>query len=367
MKFAVVEYRSKSGGIWRHTNSRPNYLADPQTEIDPTSFGCYVSALAGEHIPLTALITGPVNNLPGPVRFYRKIVKRLTGSWPAYNIDYLMSFDVLLVVHQLSNAHEMSRLVSNVTMKQFNNRRPFVIGVPTQPYGLLKAATDADRQARQNLIDFINHCDVFISVVRSTVGWYEDLSPKPVKYLPQPYPVSYATQFAQPRVKKDKSILVAGVTQRPNIRQGQLVARELQKKFPAYRILIPKVPDNDYDLTNLATSRYTVLPFEPWRDHLLTLAKTMLVINTDYTQTRGRVQTDCAAVGTISLGGNSDGQDDLWPALRSTPATPTQELIKHGVRLLADATFYDQTAANAANQLKKYDYPACAVRLLDLL
>lgn len=364
MKFAVVEYQSKSGGIWRHTDSHPNYLADPQSEIDPTSFGCYVSALAGEHIPLTGLIVGPVNNMSDPGRFYRKMVKRLTGSWPAYSIDYLKQFDLLLVVHQLSDAHEMVRLLRHIKVAR---HRPFVIGVPTQPYGLLKAATDADRQARQNLIDFIKHCDVFISVVRSTVGWYEALSRTPVKYLPQPYPVSYATQFAQPRVKKDKSILVAGVTQRPNIRQGQLVARELQKKFPAYHILIPKVPDYNYDLSNLATSAYTVLPFEPWHDHLLTLANTMLVINTDYTQTRGRVQTDCAAVGTVSLGGNSDGQEDLFPALRSTPLTSTAMLIELGERLLTEAAFYDSLAVYAAKQLKKYDYPDSATRLLELL
>src|SRR5258708_5892814 len=105
MKFAVIEYSSKTKKIWRHTKNRPNYLCDPIKEIDPTSFGCYVSALEGEHIPLTHLIIGDEVGLI--TKIYRKISKRLSGTWPAYSIDYLSSFDALLVVYQLSAGHEM--------------------------------------------------------------------------------------------------------------------------------------------------------------------------------------------------------------------------------------------------------------------
>lgn len=378
MKFAVVEYNSKSGNIWRHTPERPNYVADPQKEIDPTSFGCYVSALAGEHIPLKGLIVGPVNNVSSFTRLYRKLVKRLTGSWPAYDIQYLLQFDALLVVHQLSDAHEMVHVLRR--LRQFQNpypsskgeglplrkgekTRPFLIGVPTQPYGLLKPALDTDPVAKQDFVDFMNGCDVFISVVDSTTKYYADLTTTPVKYVPQPYPVDYAAKYARPRDKKEPTILVAGVTQRQNIKQGHIIARELQKKFPAYTIIVPKVAEYDYDFTELDGANYTVLPFAKWQEHLATLAKTMLVINTDYTQTRGRVQTDCAAVGTPSLGGNSDGTADLFPDLMSQPETSTDNLISLGTRLLTDNSYYDHITTYARQALQKYDYEQSATRL----
>jgi hypothetical protein len=364
MKFAVVEYNSKSGGIWRHTKARPNYVADPKTEIDPTSFGCYVSALAGEHIPLKGLIVGPVNKVAKPVQTYRKAVKRLTGSWPAYDIEYLRHFDALLVVHQLSDAHEMVRLAQRLKVLE---KRPLLVGVPTQPYGILKPALDSNPKAKQNFVDFMDACDVFVSVVDSTTQWYQDQTKTPVRYLPQPYPVSYAAKYLVPRPQKDKTLLVAGVTQRPNVAQGQVIARELQKKFPEYTITIPKVAEYDYDFSELKDARYTVLPFEQWQQHLTTLAKTTLVINTDYTQTRGRVQTDCAAVGTPSLGGNSDGTADLFPELLSDPATATEKLIAQGERLLTDTAYYDQIAAHARQALQKYDYEQSAARLRDIV
>ena len=77
MNFAVIEYASKTGDIWRHQPGKPNYLEDPAKVIDPTSFGCYVSALEGEHIPLTKLI--------GTSNLYNRVVKKLTGSWPQNN------------------------------------------------------------------------------------------------------------------------------------------------------------------------------------------------------------------------------------------------------------------------------------------
>lgn len=356
MKFAVVEYDSKSHEIWRHTDERPNYLADPLTEIDPTSFGCYVSALSGEHIPL--------KSLAGAGSVWRRGTKRLTGRWPNYSLDYLAQFDVLLVVHQLADAHELVRAVQRL---QQLPKHPFIIGVPTQPYGLLREATEQDPVAKKNLIAFIKACDVFTSIVEDTVSWYQELSGVPVTYLPQPYPVEFASKNFLPRQEKDKTIFVAGVTQRDNIKQGQLVAKELQRQFPDYTILVPKVHDLDYDASRLEGSRYQVVPFEQWRDHLQTLAKTTLVINTDYTKTRGRVQTDCAAVGTPSLGGNSDGEIDLFPELASTPTTPTEKIIEQGKRLLSDESHYASVVEQARQELAKYSYEPSAQRLRALL
>jgi hypothetical protein len=357
MKFAVVEYSSKSGDIWRAAPDRPNYLEDPQKVIDPTSFGCYVSALEGEHIPLTKFV--------GQDRLYNKIIKRLSGSWPGgYAIDYFARFDVLMVVHQISDAHEIVRF-----LKKLKAAYPgkVVVGVPTQPFGLLKAHLDRHPAAKADFIEYMNECTVFLTVVESTRSWYESMTRTPVVYLPQIYPVHYAAEFRQERAAKEKSIFVAGITDRPAIAQGFIVARQLQREFPGYHIRVTSIPGVEMDLEELQNTRYEIVPFQQWREHVPWLARQMLAINTDYTATRGRVQVDCAAVGTPALGGNSDGAADLFPELASTPETSTEELISKGRRLLTDPSFYNTITSTAAARLKKYDYDESAARLMMLV
>lgn len=356
MKFAVIEYTTKTGKIWRPTPERPNYLGDPIKEIDPTSFACYTTALNGEHIPLIGLAS---------VTKIKKAIKHLTGSWPGnYSINYLKQFDTLMIVHQLSDAHEMERLVRRVKKEL---PHIFIIGVPTQPFGILKAKLEADPKQAAIFRRYMDSCNVFLTVVKSTSGWYEQQTRTPVIYMPQPYPGRYARQFFKARAEKQKLILVAGVTQRPDIKKGQLVAKELQKLFPDYEIVIPKVPEFQYDKINLTGARHRILPFEEWREHLKTLANVSLVINTDYTQTRGRVQTDCAAVGTPSLGANSDGQADLFPELASTPATPVEQLVTQGKHLLTDQGYYEAVAHEAQEKLRKYNYEESATRIMALV
>lgn len=361
MKFAVIEYTTKTGRIWHAMPGHPNYLGDPQTEIDPTSFGCYTTALQGEHIPLIGLITGDIYNLNPFQVASRKIIKRVAGSWPqSYSLKYLAKFDVLLVVHQISNAHEITAFTAR--LKQ-TYPQIFALGVPTQPYGLLREQLDRNQDAKQHFIDYINSCDLFLTVVASTKSWYQSLTTTPVEYLPQIYPAHYAKRFWLPRHQKEKVIFVAGITDRPNIRQGHLLAKRLQQKFPEYLIAVTEIPGVALNLQYLKGTRYTVLPFEQWREHLPSLAKMMLVINTDYTQTRGRVQTDCAAVGTPSLGGNSDGEADLFSELKSDLSTPLDQLVLLGERLLTNTAFYEQIVSRAQSRLQKYDYEESAARL----
>lgn len=352
MKFAVVEYSSKSGAIWRAEPNKPNYLEDPQRVIDPTSFGCYVSALQGEHIPLT-LFTGQRRILP-------RAIKRLTGWWPAgYSLDYFTKFDVLLVVHQISDAHEIARFVRR--LREYP--RVCIIGVPTQPYGILRARLEHTLSARRYFIDYLQHCHVFLTVVNKTLPWYASLTSTPVVYLPQIYPAHYAARFAQPRIAKEPSIFVAGITGRSEIARGFLVAKALQAAFPHLRIRVTRIPGVPLDTRVLAGCRYDILPFQSWREHLPWLAKQLLVINTDYTFTRGRVQVDCAAVGTPSLGANSDGQADLFPELAAALNTPLAAMIALCRRLITDEAYYQHTVDFARSRLKKYDYEESAARL----
>jgi hypothetical protein len=364
MKFAVVEYSSKTGTVWRHTEARPNYLADPQHEIDPTSFGCYVSALRGEHVPLTGLILGPVAAVSPITQLGRRLYRKLIGRWPLYSLNYLARFDVLLFVHQISDAHEIVRALKRVRALYPNI---IVLGVPTQPWGILQSHFDKDPTARQHFLDFMDNCHLFLTIVEQTQTWYQRLTKTKVMYVPQPYPVEYASQHFQPREKKLKKILVAGVTQRDAIKKGQLVARQLQLAFPDYMIVVPKVADLKYDATALAGSRYEVLPFEEWQQHLKTLSDVMLVINTDYTITRGRIQVDCAAVGTPSLGSNSDAQRDLWPELYAKPDDSIEILVSKATRVLQDASYYAAQVKHARDRLPTYNYPTSATRLASLV
>lgn len=355
MRFSVIEYSSKSGKIWRHQDDKPNYLEDPQKVIDPTSFGCYVSALQGEHIPLTYLALTSVH-----LRSVRKVQKRLLGLWPPYSIDHLKQFDTLLIVHQISDAHEMLALAKQIK-KQFPHI--FILGVPTQPFGILQPYLDSHPKQKETFRSFMDSCDIFLTVVKSTQHWYESLTKTPVIYLPQIYPAHFASQFFLPPEKKEKIIFAAGITDRPNISQGFAAAAQLQKEFPEYIIHVTQIPGVTMDFSSLEGAGYEIQPFREWREHLPCLAKVMLVINPDYTATRGRVQADCAAVGTPCLGGNSDGSADLFPELASTPETTTADLVAKGRRLLTDNEYYEKITAYAAGRLKKYDYEESAARL----
>lgn len=365
MKFAVVEYTSKSGTIWRHADDRPNYLADPDKEIDATSFGCYVSALKGEHIPLKSFIIGPDSHIGSIGRTYRKIIKRLRGTFPqSYDISYFLQFDALLVVHQISDTREM---INFITRLRQHTKRPRIIGVPTQPFGILKAHIDKQPLSLPDLKNFMEACDRFVIVVKSTQPSWQEMTGMPVEYLHQPYPVQYATKFYQPRSAKKPVIFVAGVTDRPDIARGHAVAKELQRQFPWYDIHITDTPGVAQDLKNLEGTPYTVKPFLPWQKQLEYLASVTLVVNTDYTQTRGRVQVDCAAVGTPSIGADSDGQVDLYPDLPASFDTPATIYIEQGKKLLTDEKYYDHITQTATEKLAAYTYEICADRLTEII
>ena len=93
------------------------------------------------------------------------------------------------------------------------------------------------------------------------------------------------------------------------------------------------------------------------------LSRVALVVNTDYTQTRGRVQTDSAAVGTPSIGANSDGQDDLFPKLHAERETTIDQLVLQGKQLLSDTSYYNEVVGTAKERLTQYDYQQSKKRI----
>jgi hypothetical protein len=353
MSFAVVEYSSKSGDVWRHTPQRPNYLSDPSQEMDPTSFGCYVSAMQGIHVPLTRVIHAS--------RFSYRLYRRLTGRWPVnYSLGLFSTVDHLLVVYEVANSQTILSFMRRVK-KHYPKIK--IIGVPTQPYGLLKMQWQENSAIISSLQSFISACDTFITIVKSTTDSWGEISDRPVVYLPQPYPVEYASALSKPLETKDPIIFIAGVAHRPQITLGHRLAAQLQRKFPDHVIHLTDTPDNDNDFSHLQGARYEIQPFLPWYQHLKYLSSVKLVINTDFTQTRGRVQMDCAAVGTPAIGADSDAQLDLFPHLAANPQTSWSDLTATATAILSSPDRYRRTVAYAAAKLPFYNYAQSALRL----
>jgi hypothetical protein len=353
MTFAVVEYSSKSGDIWQHTKERPNYLCDPALEMDPTSFGCYVSAMSGEHIPLVKIIN--------TASFINRLYRKINGHWPnQYSLDYFGKFDRLLVIHEAANSATLTSFI-----RRLKSRYPHlkILGVPTQPYGLLRLQWHHDHQILTNLQEFSQACDAFITIAKSTTESWQNITQRPVYYLPQPYPVEFATKYWKPQAEKQPIIFIPGVTDRPQIILGHQVAVALQKQFPDHVIHVTATPNTPLDLSVLTGANYQVQTFLPWHDHLRYLSAVKLVINTDFTQTRGRVQMDCAAVGTSSVGADSDAQLDLFPHQAAGPKDSLDEIIAAARDLLANKKKYQTTIDFARAKLPFYSYEQSAHRI----
>lgn len=356
MKFAVVEYFSKSGRIWHHSDEKPNYLCDPHREIDPTSFGCYVSALKGDHIPLTYVI--------GTDSLFKRLVRKITGSWPqGYDISMFEEYDVLMVVYEVANGPTLTKFINKVKQKYPKIK---ILGVPTQPYGLLKKQWEDQPSILKELKDFINAGDIFVTIVKSTLDEWGELSDVPVRYLPQPYPVEYASRFRKDLEEKKNIIFVAGVTERPNIKKGLEVAKLVQEEMPDYIIHVTGVEGSEADYSLLDGADFMETGFMPWADHLRYLSEVKIVINTDYTQTRGRVQMDCGVVGTPSVGADSDAQIDLFGQFASDEESTVHDVKEKVLSLLKDDEEYMKVNAYAKNKLGEYSYEKAVQRLNSL-
>lgn len=399
MNFACVEYTTKTGMLWRHRPERPNYLADPEKEIDPTSFGCYTSALEGVHIPLSGLIYGSLTKPPSAFRRFRQdLTRKRTGAFAAYDLSFLKSLDVLLVIYQMSNDDELVSFVQRVR-KEFPHL--MLVSSSSPPFGRLREHWKDHADAIARYQAFVNATHVNMNVCRATIPYYRLLTKTPSLYLPQPYPVEYAmtraaapdgsrggvegpsghgsppgrgergpeSQRSEPRWGSPAAIsrpsgaqsgppivYVAGDTVRPDILTGHLVAKVLQEWHPELLIRVTKTPEFSLNTAFLEGTRYEVVPFRPWAEQLTELAGVRLVINTDLWWTRGRVQVDCTAAGVPCVGTTSDGQTELWPELTASNSTDIDVLLALSERALTDETFRTSVIAQAQQRLTQYAY-----------
>lgn len=354
MNFACIEYTTKTGKIWRHRPERPNYLCDPEKEIDPTSFGCYTSALNGAHIPLAGLIYGSLEAPPSALRRSRQdVARRLTGQFRPYDLSFLKNLDVLLVIYQLSNDAEIVRFTERIRKELPNT---LLVSCSSPPFGRLREHWKNHPETIARYQAFLDSTHVNMNVCRATVPYYRVLTTTPSLYLPQPYPVEYALEQTAGNRAAKPVIYVAGDTVRPDILTGHLIAKTLQQRHPELLIRVTKTPEFSLNTAFLREARFEIAPFRPWAEQLRELADVRLVINTDLWWTRGRVPVDCAAAGIPCVGTTSDGQTELWPDLAAADSTNVDQLIALAERTLTDEAFRASVIAKARRRLAQYAY-----------
>ena len=357
LKFACVELYTKSGEIWRPTPEKPNYLCDQRYEIDVNSFGCWTSALDGEHIPLSWFVTGkkgrPAHQKATLLeRGIHKAKKSLfKETFPYRNLDYVKRFDVVLVCHHESAHWEMLHF-----LKKAKEVSPSTLFLATYGVYQLGRVRELWRNPRwyRSLMEFIETSDLFLIVNRAAQEYFQLATPKPAVYFPPFYPYEYTRRFCRRREEKEKTIFVAGNTERLDILAGFLMAREFQKRHPDYLI---KLTDwGKMNLELLRGCRYEVLSRTTWQGYLEETSKALFILNTDIWWTNGRVPLDAAAVGTPCIGCNANGQMECFPDLTCADIQGTAKALQGAERLLSDSLFYEAIQERALSQLESYSY-----------
>ena len=365
IRFACIEYSTKTGGIWRPTPEKPNYLCDPETEIDPTSFGCWTSSLSGEHIPVNFL-----RRRQNPHTLSYKLGRKLDLTLekiqrkPVYrNLDYLKKFNLILfLVHSFS----MPLMTDLIRKTKKVNPNATYLGSIVSPLGMLREVWKKENEFRA-FKTFADHCDFFINVNRAAAGYLESFLKTKVVYLPQFYPFEYAHRFFKKREEKEKIILVAGETERTDNLAGQFVALQIQKKYSEFLIQVVDYPHLNVAPLKTAHARFEIVPFLKWQENLKRLARFFLVINMDQTWTLGRLQADCAAVGTPNIGINANNQLEFFPKLSLPDIAGIKQGIELAEKLISDSIFYQNIQQLASQKLSENNYAKSKEKLLKIL
>ncbi|MDP2918428.1 MAG: hypothetical protein Q8N68_02935 [bacterium] len=363
--FACIEYSTKTGKIWRPTPEKPNYLCDPESEIDPTSFGCWTSALSGEHIPVNFLRR---HHNPRSVAYKlgRKkdvILEKIKGKPIYHNLSYLKKFNlVLFLIHNFS----MPQMADLIKRAKKINPEALILGSIVSPLGLLRETWKREKGFRQ-FKKFADACDIFINVNRAAEDYLESILNTKVLYFPQFYPFAYARQFFKKREEKEKIILVAGETERLDNLSGQFSAIKIQKKYPEFLIQIVDYPDFNAAPLKIAKARFEIIPFLKWQENLKRLSRVFMVINTDAIWTLGRLQADAAAVGTPSIGINANNQMEFFPSLSVPDISGTCQIYTLAEKLILDEQFYCNAQQEGVAKIAENDYEKSKERLFEII
>jgi len=369
MKFACVEFRTKSGGIWDGAKEKPNYLCDPKI-IDTCSFGCWTSALGGEHIPLLWFKLRKLPNriyhnylAPRMSRFHylgytilSVLINRAFQKF--HNLDYLTKFDVVLVPLYDYSIPEIAKFI--VEAKKLR-KRPIFFGALGNTFNSFREALKSPENFTY-FKTFIDNCDVFINLGHEAISRYlKQYTDTPVVNFPIFYPFEFAKSFFEPYENKEKIIFVSGHAQRVDDVFSLLIAKKIQEEYPEFLIELVNRPF--YNIEPLKNSRYKVVPFLKWQDYLKYSSKTYMIIDMDNSWTQGRVASDAAAVGTPCIGLNSGSQRRLFPDLECSDVVDARKAIDLGTKLIENRKFYEKVQKKAFRRLKACSYENSVKRL----
>jgi len=374
MKFACVELYTKSGKIWDGAREKPNYLCDPKTEIDNCSFGCWTSALGGEHIPLLWFKLRKLSNrihhnycAPRMSRFhyggYSMVSRLINKAFDKFhNLQYITKFDIVLIVVHDYSVREMAEFITNA--KELR-KKPIFLGALGNTLASFREALK-NKDAFKYFKIFIDNCDVFVNWGHKAIGEYLKLYTKtPVVTFPMFYPFEFTKSFFEPWQNKKKIIFVAGHTQRTDHVSSLLVAKKIQEQYPNFLIKTIRRPGQNLD--PLKGARFEVVPFLDWINYLKHTSKTCIIIDMDNTWTSGRVANDAAAVGTPCIGLNSGNQGRIFPDLTCLDVIDTKKGVDLGIKLVKDRKFYEKVQKKAFENLKTCSYENSVKRFQNML
>lgn len=374
MKFACVELYTKSGKIWDGGKEQPNYLCDP-SKIDNASFGCWTSALKGEHIPLLWFkFKKPMRNFyhgqvaPRMSRLnysgYSIISRLFNNAFEDFNnIGYLSNFDVALVVVHDYSIRAMAKFVSAAKKLQ---KKPVIIGAFGVTLNFMREALK-DPENFKHFKIFIDSCDLFINYYHEAISEYLKLyTNTPIVNFPQFYPFEFAKSFFTTLEEKEKVIFVSGHSQRTDHVASMLIAKKIQELHPDFTIELVGRPKQNVE--PLRGADFRVAPFQRlWINYLEKSRKNYLVIDMDNTWTLGRVVRDAAAIGSPCIGLNSGSQASLFPDLVCGDIVDTAKAIELGTKLIEDKDFYKRVQRNAFEKLEACSFENSIKRLNKVL
>ncbi len=374
MKFACVELYTKSGRIWDGARQQPNYLCDP-SEIDNASFGCWTSALKGEHVPLLWFkFRKPMRRFyhgqmaPRMSKFnyagYSIISRLFNNAFEDFNnLDYLSKFDVVLVVVHDYSIRAMAKFVTAAKKLQ---KKPIILGAFGVTLNFMREALKEPENFKHFKI-FIDNCDVFVNYYHEAISDYLKLfTSTPVVNFPQFYPFEFAKSFFTPIDGKEQVIFISGHSQRTDHVASMLVARKVQELHPEFTIELVGRPKQS--LEPLQGANFRVAPFQRrWADYMEKTKKNYLVLDLDNTWTLGRVVRDAAAVGSPCIGLNSGSQASLFPDLVCRDIIDTDKAIELGAKLIEDKSFYRGVQRKAFEKLEECSFENSVKRLHNML
>lgn len=371
MEFACIVYRTKSGRIWKARENKPNYLCNPETEIDHTAYGTWTSALQGEHIPLIWITEGktdlPMNELVKRqsfigTRILNKIQSKVNNNCISIfsNIEYLNKFDLIL----LCLNYEVPNIFANLA-KAIKNRFPAKIILTTHDFNLGRIR-EFWRNSNwfMNFRELINTTDAFLVSNPGVESYFGLVCDKPIIYFPQLYPVDHTRKYFKLNSEKDNVIFIGASTQRIDNVWSALLAKKIQSDFPQF--IIKLIWTKDFNLEVLKNARFEILPRLSWEQYLSETSKSKLIINMDNWWTNGRVPTDAAAVGTPCIGVNSGRQVELFPSLSFNDIIGNANALETSRQLLNSEEIFQKVTCYSYKELQKYSYEEGTKRIRDL-